>query len=305
MKTKKNFSYLGILLTAALSLFLFCSDNDDDEKSSSPEKITIQSSDMALTIGQPVSINFIRFDNKPECNYEQGENKKWDFSQLELDTAINFQVSPLPENPAFPEADYTFTDSLYILGFSFPTTVYVKKNDDCLQKLGFTFDSLFIPLSSSGDSYIELPGQTIQYEPEEILYHFPISYGNSMEKLTSVRTLRLYVTYPLLSLSHTLIEHKSTLEKTTEVLGWGEILLPREEKSRDVLYIKKNIIIYTNIYMNGALVPQNLLNYFNYIQGDTLTNHYIHEFRQKNGNQYSCFNAYVTKDNIILDIYYQ
>ncbi len=149
-----------------------------------------------------------------------GPDQVYDFSNLQADTSyiLGF-ISPAstPYGGSFPTSNIA-AEGL-IEGFGAEGFAYATKNFSLLQIDGFA------------GSYDVFEDVVVPFEPPEIMFDFPINYGDSMSQ-TSVLQARVESPDPLADS----IWLKMVTTVNTKVDGWGQITTP--EWTGEVLRIR-------------------------------------------------------------------
>ena len=148
-------------------------------------------------------------DTIPDASIEIGEpgaDKVWDFTALiehELDTMVFSLPDWTPYPDSFPDANFAI-ESVDDSGY-----VYMVRNDEMFKAIGVV--GLF------GDFGVLSAG----IDPEEIVYDFPVQYGNSRDESFSIQ-----ITLESNEVLVDSVRIKKDTDKNVMVDAWGSLILP-------------------------------------------------------------------------------
>ncbi len=195
-------------------------------------QITITSGDMPSagdTIRTSISMDFLNFDFA-----ETGEGFYWDFSELlpftqRLDTFITVQQTPILFWPFF-------------LGSA---NLVLKLNDfaafpELPSGNGFQFFNKTSSLYSDVGIGLQIQGLPLplKYDTPDVLYRFPLNYGNTDTGSTGLE-------FGLPDVGYLYIER----DRYTEVDGWGTLETPYG--SFETIRLKSIVAEYDSIYVDS------------------------------------------------------
>ncbi len=206
----------------------------------------------------------------------EAENQIYDYSTLPNPTGnltVNF-------NPATREGFDSFTR--YFLGDAFlgdialESEYYSKKDATGIMEVGSYKLPQNINLESiTGNNldFLNFPGGSNIFPIPFYTVMFPTSFGMSWSSDTHFQTDFL-LTVTAFGLENTPGSQNQVATNTSEVVGWGELILPTPNGPSipyNTLLIKNQEVIVSNYFINDSPAPASLLEAFGVSQGETLT----------------------------------
>jgi hypothetical protein len=208
-------------------------------------QITITNADMPSvtdTIRTSVSFDFLNFDFT-----ETGEDHHWDYSELvpfsqNLNIFVSVTQTPIIYWPFFLGSSNLVLKSENFAGFPF---LPVGESYQFFNKTASLYSDV-----GSGVVINEIP-LPLKYDNPDVIYRFPLEYGDTDEGESNLE-------FNLPDVGYLLVER----ERFTEVDGWGTLLTPFGEFA--TLRLKSIVNEYDSIYIDS--LGQGFGLYRNYIE---------------------------------------
>lgn len=235
-------------------------------------QIIIQSTDFPLAAG--TSSIFHVFDANAIQAYGEiqgGENMVWDLSSIAYsnDTVRADYYMVHPTAPYYPEASYCYNYIYSVFGQEIPSKEYEIKDDVGIRTIGFTIDTLYIPISGGS---IAVLNQKVDYNPAYVKLTFPLQYNATDYQLNeSKRTIKALLSYSLIG-NNLPVDYMITYKRETIDRGWGKLKLPGYSDPIDVLCKQITETMIDSIFINGSPASNLLLSQVGLKQGKAYQN---------------------------------
>ena len=234
-------------------------------------QITIEGSDYTREIGATYTTH--ELDLSSVIIPIEGENLTWDFSGAQISSSFQFTIDPVSV-PEIPEANIVSSTGGLFAGlvpqiFDF----YEQLNDEVYSTVGRQSSYAIAPiggLTGNASDTLEILGNLSVYETAAVRYQFPINFGDLY-----TGKFRITNDYILTALNagvdHIPGQYEGIIRDTTEVTGWGTLILPHPDGtgtvSMEVLLHKNYDVTTDSVFLGGAEAPPALLNVFGLTQG--------------------------------------
>ncbi len=208
---------------------------------------------------------------------QRGSNRIWDYTSIQ-DTIsstnqVNTPATTLP--PYFSDATYFFRPRPSFGAYSIVDTQFLRLDTTGYYILGFSRGSatVLINAQTSGfsDSLWFLP-RTKRFVSPPYLVKLPMT-STTLSKALTIDTMPYQMTWA--SAGYTTkanVNHIRRVEYTTEVVGWGTLrlrnpVIGRPNLEFGVLFERYAELRQDSFYLNGAPMPQRVLDSFRLVQG--------------------------------------
>ena len=222
---------------------------------------------------------------------QRGSNRTYDYTYIQDTTTLFIQANS-PATAAslpteFKDATYFFRPRPAFGTYSIVDTQYLKLDTTGYYILGYKRGSLGVSITTqtggSSDSLFFLP-RLIRFSSPPFLINLPMT-STTFSKVLAIDTL----SYQLKWISAGYAARASVLhvrrnEYTTEVIGWGTLVLRnpvvgRANLNLGVLFERYAEIRQDSFYLNGLPMPQRVLDTFRLVQGKRDTAGMIYSLR--------------------------
>ena len=238
---------------------------------SSSAQITIEGSDFTREVGMTITSHEVEASSITVP--AEGENLTWDFSGAQLGGMTQFMVEP-GSIPEIPEAN-TVSSTIDLFAGLVPQTFtfYELINDDQFSTLGRQSSYAIAPIGgltgNAGDT-LEILGNLSIYEAPSVRYQFPMNFGDFYTEEATI-TNDYVLTALNAGVNHVPGQFNGIIRDTTEVTGWGTLILPHPDGtgtvSMEALLHKNYDVTTDSIFLGGTEAPTALLNVFGLTQG--------------------------------------
>jgi hypothetical protein len=203
----------------------------------------------------------------------EGEGQVWDFSYLDpVETRVREYLSAAADT-VLPNAFQKENTNLFFQAFPIPSTIYTGLDDEGWYDLGRVTTTVKYPIAQitgSPTDTLAFPGFTQQYPGRINSIQFPLAYGDEWEQM-HVEQTPFELTVAAFGLNQTPGRNVRRLTELREVVGSGEILLPRGENepqlAAEVLMVRVTTTVLDSFFLGGAPAPAPLLGAFGISQG--------------------------------------
>jgi Secretion system C-terminal sorting domain len=211
-------------------------------------------------IGKNINVlPFVATDLSKIPQVQEGANRVYDFSKIEVKATQNGSPTVPYTSRAFPSATHTtrnVVEYLTLFDFIFLDEVQSLTNNYYgtigmhLSKTNFPLADLpFVPNDS-----LNFPEQDIIFSAPFKKITFPCTQNTLIQPKTTVqRELKAFVSYDILGIKNEKLVRRSYDTRSDTVVGWGKIKLPVVNKELDVLMVKAyNTVIDSFIYKDSV-----------------------------------------------------
>lgn len=207
---------------------------------------------------------------------QEGVDQVYDYSSLSLPTSTITKTFEPVTRPEYSNSTRFFIGATSLGPISLSAEYYELQDATGLYETGsYTLPSTqnLQALTGNSNDFIEFPGNSQVFEQPATNLSFPASFG--MSEVSNYDFVTNYeLTVAAFGLSATPGQNIQSVVNTTEVVGYGELILPvpgGQSIPYDVLLVKEERVITNNVFLGGAPAPDALLSAFGLTQGQTDT----------------------------------
>lgn len=212
-----------------------------------------------------------------------GENQVWDYSNLTSDSIDIFTSLEVPEeDTCFAGAQAFFPVTFAFQAFRYAGFTYTTYTADGRFDVGIKTDGAKFPLTAVTGN----PLDTLAILPRsggfrETIIPFPATFG-TISRDTFDQTANLELSVGAFGLNQTPAASAQSTTRTTEVIGYGDLILPGladvPSAPLEALLIQQTTVEVTTYTLAGGPAPAALLQAFGAVQNDTFTrvNYFFH-----------------------------
>ncbi len=266
----KNFT-LSLLLIFGCSLIL-----------QAQEPIIITSDDFSPSLD--VTYTWKRISNPTTEIPAGGENMYWDYRELQ--GGVNTWQNHAPENnPEFPTAFRKMVGQSAVGSVMIPLDWHEELIESGYSWIGTTVTETLIPLTQitgGPNDNLFFPAQSQMYEHKDNHIKMPLTMGTQWS-YESTFVSDFTITIAAYGLNNVPCQQKQYMTYDREIIGWGVITIPYDgapSKPYEVLLLKSNRNVRDSVFMNGAPMPDAMLQQFGIQQGQN-TDLVLYEFLHK------------------------
>ena len=249
-----------------------------DETPAPNTPITVESTDMQKSNAPDKSLVYGKLANTLTEIPAEGADKTWDYSGSKSATPppnTTTNLLAVPTNTAFGTATYTTlsTASLGAVNFTSARAFY-EVSATGIYELGGIVGAQTLNLPNN--VVLSSTGTENAFSPKDLLYKFPLAYGDSYTSTNAIINENFVLTVPAFAINQAPVARKLTRNRTASVTGWGKLKLPDNSTPIEVLQVKLTETGTNNYLLNGNTPPAQLLTALGLSEGSTSTvNAYI------------------------------
>ena len=210
----------------------------------------------------------------------EGANQTWDFSTIGTQAVSVIEQFDATSNTSFPGALNSFSDDLLFQGMVIPSINYRGIDSAGWYNIGRTNTDITYPLTAltgTATDSLHFIGGDITYEGRINWLEFPVTYPNQWTGTTK-EYVPFDITVGAFGLDKIPGERLNTTTQVREVVGYGTLVLPRDDASTtvpmDVLLIKAIATRADSFFLAGMPAPVTLTTAFGVTQGQSSTTTY-------------------------------
>ena len=222
---------------------------------------------------------------------QRGANRTWDYTMIQdtitLNLGVNSPANVATLTPEFKDATFFFRPRPAFGSYSIIDTQYLKLDTTGYYILGYKRGSIGVSITAqtdgSSDSLFFL-SRLIRYNNSPYVVKLPMT-STTLSKVLTIDTLPYLLKW--ISAGYATkanVLHVRRYEYTTEVVGWGTLVLRnpvlgRANLSFAALFERYSELRQDSFYLNGAPMPQRVLDTFRLTQGKRDTANMIYSLR--------------------------
>ncbi len=234
-------------------------------------QVTIKKSNFPV---QPGTDIYYSKSNTDIATPSEGPNQVWDYSGIPLGTQFSSQNEDATNDPDIPNASIRVLGNLNFQGFKIPNYVYQSLDETGYKQVGLKSLDTTFPI----DSITGGPNDVLRFPPiarpheggTGDLLRFPASYKDKWTD-TYIAYTDFELTVGLFGLDQQPGVDKQYLTHTSEVVGYGELIIPLEDGTPsdpvEVLLIKSTTTRIDSFFLGGFPAPDALIGAFGTTQG--------------------------------------
>ena len=222
---------------------------------------------------------------------QRGANRTWDYTMIQdtitLNLGVNSPANVATLTPEFKDATFFFRPRPAFGSYSIIDTQYLKLDTTGYYILGYKRGSIGVSITAqtdgSSDSLFFL-SRLIRYNNSPYVVKLPMT-STTLSKVLTIDTLPYLLKWVSAGYATKAnVLHVRRYEYTTEVVGWGTLVLRnpvlgRANLSFAALFERYSELRQDSFYLNGAPMPQRVLDTFRLTQGKRDTANMIYSLR--------------------------
>jgi len=208
----------------------------------------------------------------------EGASQTWDYSSLVTSSVEVHDYIDATSSTTFVGALNYKSDDLTFQGMVIPSFKYQAIDATGWYNIGRTNVDVTYPLATitgGATDSLNFLGGDYPYDGRINFLEFPVAYQNQWTG-TQKEDVPFKLTVGAFGLNETPGSRLRTITHTREVVGFGTLVVPRDDNSStiamDVLLIKVNSTEVDSFFLAGQPAPQALISAFGVTQGGTVTN---------------------------------